>query len=172
MLDYLIIFLIIRFFIKDNLRRGYKFSVILGIIMIVNLVLYTIIVELIKVSFAPFEGFAQFPGFDTLRYALMGAVIIDLLLIIFFRKLFIKRIFKPGLSRNKIIDNLITGSFITYALCEVIAVYGFLLFLIAGSSFDFYLFLVPCLVFLGIYFPRYSEWEGWIKQVEERVAEI
>ena len=26
MLDYLIIFLIQRFFIKDNLRRGYKFS--------------------------------------------------------------------------------------------------------------------------------------------------
>jgi hypothetical protein len=172
MLDYLIIFLIIRFFIKDNLRRGYKFSVILGIIMIVNLVLYTIIVELIKVSFAPFEGFAQFPGFDTLRYALMGAVIIDLLLIIFLRKLFIKGIFKPGLSSNKIIENLVTGSCLTYALCEVIAVYGLLLFLIAGSSFDFYLFLVPCLVFLGIFFPRHSEWEGWIKQVEERVAEI
>ncbi len=171
MLDYLIVFLIMIVFVKENSRRAYKFSIILGIIMIINLVLYSILIELIKFRFEPFNGFKPETDVVMLRYALIGAAIITSLLIALMRRLFIRALFRGDQSIKNINGLLVLSSQMTYCLCEAIAIYGLLLFLYAGSSLDFYLFLVLCLVLLGIYFPRYSNWEVWIRQVEERVTE-
>ncbi len=55
-------------------------------------------------------------------------------------------------------------SLIIYGLSESIAIYGLVLFLMAGNSLNFYIFLILCLVCLGIYFPRYGQWEDWAKR--------
>jgi hypothetical protein len=55
-------------------------------------------------------------------------------------------------------------SLIIYGLSESIAIYGLVLFVMAGNSLNFYIFLILCLVCLGIYFPRYSQWESWAKR--------
>jgi hypothetical protein len=171
MLDYIIIYIITAIFIKDNLRRGYKLSVILGIIMVLHLAFYTIIVELIKINYKPFNGFAPIPKLDLLRYVLIGIVILDFFFIKLMRHLFIKRPIKHDMDIKRLIHSLIHLSLITYAICESVVIYGLVLFLIAGSSLDYYLFLLPCIFFLYIYFPRYSEWEDRVKQLEELQGE-
>jgi hypothetical protein len=168
MLDYFIIYIITAVFIKGNLRRGYKLSIILGIIMVLHLALYTIIVELIKITYEPFSGFAPNPKLDLLRYVLIGMAILSFFFFKLIRYLSIKRPIKHNMDIKKLIHQLIYLSLFTYAICESVAIYGLVLFLMAGSSLDYYLFLFPCIFFLYIYFPRYSEWEDRVKQLEER----
>lgn len=54
---------------------------------------------------------------------------------------------------------------LTFALCEAVGVLGFVLFLVAGSSVDFYFFLVPSLLLFGIHFPLWNQWEDWARQM-------
>jgi hypothetical protein len=168
MWDYWIIGFIMMFFVKENLKRAYKSSIILGIILIIHLVVYTIVVESFSESF---NGFKPETDVVMLRYLLIGVSIVELFLITFLRSFLIKQQIKHDRGIKDINRMLVLASVMIYALCEAIALYGLILFLYAGRSIDFYLFLVLCLVGLGISFPRYSKWEGWIKQVDERVAE-
>ena len=80
MFDYIILYIIAALFIKDNPRRGYKLSIILGIIMVMHLAFYTVIVELTKMIYEPFNGFAPIPQIDLLRYVFIGGVILDFFL--------------------------------------------------------------------------------------------
>jgi hypothetical protein len=53
---------------------------------------------------------------------------------------------------------------VTYALCESIAIYGLILFLIGGRRFDFYSLVILSLIFFAVTFPRYAQWEEWLKK--------
>lgn len=71
-----------------------------------------------------------------------------------------RSLFSPPVQR------LVSFTVISLALCETVAIYGLVIFLINGSSLDFYLFLALSFVFIIIHFPRYSQWEDWIKKIE------
>jgi hypothetical protein len=58
------------------------------------------------------------------------------------------------------IQQLAVSSIITFALCEAVAIYGLVLFFIAGNSADFYIFMMLLLIYFAVYFPRYSQWES------------
>ena len=167
MIDYIfwliIITIIAKFFIKDNLRRGYKTSFVLGIWMILKLLNYIAIVELIKIYYTPFKGFSDFPQVDTLKYVLLGVAVAGFGFIHFIRKLAVKNLQEGDLKKEEIVGRLLYLSLIIYGLSESIAIYGLVLFLMAGNSLNFYIFLILCLVCLGIYFPRYGQWEKWAK---------
>jgi hypothetical protein len=162
MLDYLIVFIITRTLIKANLRRGYKFSVILGIIMIVNILIYVVLVELLKDSWVGSQRV------DPIRYVLLALAIGEFFLIAAFRKFMFRALHKKGPSRQQIIEGLLTIDFLTFALCECIVIYGLLLFFLSSDSTSFYVFVVLGLIALGIYFPRYSKWEDWAKLEEAK----
>ena len=57
------------------------------------------------------------------------------------------------------VDNLPQAAVITFALCEAVAVLGLVLFLLAGNSLDFYIFMVISLGFFYPVFPKYDQWE-------------
>ena len=78
MWDYWIVGLIGMFLVKENVRTAYKFSIIIGIILIVHLVGYTIVVESIIISHEPFNGFRPETDVVMLRYLLLGASIVEL----------------------------------------------------------------------------------------------
>lgn len=163
MLDYLIVFIITRTLIKDNLRRGYKFSVILAVIMILNVLVYGFLVELLKDSWVGSQG----PDFvRSARYVLLPAAVGEFLLIAALRKFMFRGLHRKAPSTQQIIAGLLTIDLITFANCECIVIYGLLLFFLSSDSINFYVFLVLGLVALGIYFPRYSQWEDRAKLQE------
>jgi hypothetical protein len=82
----------------------------------------------------------------------------------FIRKVIVKKLQEGDLKKEEIVGRLLNLSLIIYALSESIAIYGLILFLLAGNSLNFYIFLMLCLVCLGIYFPRYGQWESWAKR--------
>ncbi len=144
----------------DDLKREYRLAIIIYIAMIATVFVYAVVVELIKKNFAPFKGFAPFPEVYILRYVFLGLTIADFFLIKFiWRKLL-------SASTQKLIETSVT----TYALCESVAICGLILFLTAGSSLDFYTFMILSLSFFGVYFPRYSHWQKWVKVGERNEA--
>jgi hypothetical protein len=54
-------------------------------------------------------------------------------------------------------------SMISAALCEVPVILGWVLFFLSGNVRDFYILLFISLVLFVLYFPRFSNWEEWIK---------
>jgi hypothetical protein len=43
------------------------------------------------------------------------------------------------------------------------AIMGLILFLLSGLRRDFYLLLVLSFIFVFLFFPRYSNWEEWVR---------
>lgn len=151
----------------DELKNGYRITVIMGIAMIASVFVYAVVIEILKREYEPFEGFAPFPEVEILRAALLAIAIVEFFLIRFIKKLILSiKLLSSSYRKNSLspeIQKLSTAAIITYALCDSVAIYGLVLFLIGGSSTDFYIFMGLSLIYFSIYFPRYSEWEDWMK---------
>jgi F0F1-type ATP synthase membrane subunit c/vacuolar-type H+-ATPase subunit K len=156
----------------DELKKSYRLTKITGIAIIGSTFIYLLVAEFIRRENAPFEGFAPFPEIAILRYALLGAAIAEFFLIGHISRLIlslrtpIKKEAPQECSCPREIRTLMTEAVISFALCESVAIYGFILFLLAGSFTDLYTFMVLSLLYFWKYFPRYSRWEEWIKAVQ------
>lgn len=158
-----------------DLRAAYKTTVIIGLVLMASLLVYTIVVENIRKLFDPFAGFAPMPGgIEMFRYALLGVAILEFFLIRVLNKLILSAKApvgkRPRYARfGPEAQTLMTAAIVTFGLCESVALYGLVLFLVQGSSNDFYLFLLISLIYFTIFFPKYSAWEAWVKE-RERAA--
>ena len=119
--------------------------------MIAAVFVYAGVVELIKWQMAPFAGFAKL---DPQTVALIKYAFLALAAAQFG---VIKAVQKILPTRS--VDNLSQAAVITFALCESVAVLGLVLFLLAGNSLDFYIFMVISLGFFYLFFPKYDQWE-------------
>lgn len=152
----------------DELKKAYRIVVIIGIAIVVSVFAYAVVVEYIKATQKPFKGFAPFPEVEFLRYLFFGLAAMQFFLIRFIRGFILSKKDmtaqftqgKPSVS----IQQLTVSSIITFALCEAVAIYGLILFFIAGNSIDFYIFLIISLIYFAVYFPRYSQWEEEMKK--------
>jgi hypothetical protein len=149
--------------IKGNLRRGYKFSLILYAFTVFNIIVYAFLVEILKDTWSVSKS-ADFIRF--LRYLLLVLAIAEFFLIKVLRKYMIRRGYPKEQNLKKITELLLSIDLITCALCESIVIYGLLLFFLSGDSINFYVFLVLGVIALGIYFPRFSRWEDLAKLQE------
>jgi len=128
-----------------TLKARYLVVNFIGLAMIASVFVYAGVVELIKWKLAPFAGFAKL---EPQTVALLKYVFLALAAAQF---AVIKAVQKILPSRS--VENLSTTAIITLALCEAVAVLGLVLFLLAGNSLDFYIFMVISLGFFTLFFP-------------------
>ena len=57
-----------------------------------------------------------------------------------------------------VLGRLTSAAVVALAQCEAIAVYGLVLFLLAGRVRDYYMFAALALVGFALYFPRREAW--------------
>ena len=158
---------------EESLRKGYRLAVYICCAMIASVFVYTGVVEYLAAKNAPFHGFSPLPAavYDKLRLILFGVALVDFALIPFIRNSALKAGGRPGTAPVANlpgpVGRLITVSLITFALCESIAIYGLVLFLINGGRPEFYLFLIIALAAFAIHFPRYTSWEEWLRGMPE-----
>jgi hypothetical protein len=155
--------------LKEVLKKGYRVAAIMGWFMAASVLLYAVVVEALKVTLVPFEGFAPSLDIDTFRYVFVGVSAV----MFFLAKVVRNRILavKPkgpatggeGEGSKPYIQRLYLASIVTYFFCEVIAVCGLVLFFLGGKSADFYAFFFFSLVGFAVYFPRYARWEEWVR---------
>jgi F0F1-type ATP synthase membrane subunit c/vacuolar-type H+-ATPase subunit K len=142
----------------EDLKRVYRLAMIIGIVMISSVFIYAFIVEFIKVNV---KININLPSsmVDLLRYLFFAIAIVEFLLIKFLRSRMVS-----GAPSSAKIQKLLSMTIFTYALCESVAIYGLILFLIGGRRFDFYSLMILSLIFFAIYFPRYAQWEEWLQK--------
>jgi F0F1-type ATP synthase membrane subunit c/vacuolar-type H+-ATPase subunit K len=140
--------------IKDKnitLKSRYLAVNFIGLAMIAAIFVYAGVVEYIKWQWAPFQGFAKLPPEteSLLRYILLALAAGQYVII--------KAVRKIVLAQSR--ENLPQAAIVTFALCESVAIFGLVLFLLGGNTMDFYLFMVISLGFFYLFYPKYEEWE-------------
>jgi hypothetical protein len=133
------------------LKTRYLAVNFIGLAMIASVFVYAGMVEFIKWRWGPFAGFSQLdPGQATLlKYIFLALAAAQYGAIKLVRKMV------PARS----VDNLSQAAIITLALCESVAIFGLVLFLLAGNALDFYIFMLISLSFFYLFYPKYDDWE-------------
>lgn len=155
----------------NDLRKAYKTVSMIGVVMMMSLLVYAAVVEYIQKTYAPFTGFSPFPEVGMLRNILLVVALAEVFMIRGIKKLVLSgKLPVQGnagaTSMSPAVQRLFSSSIIIFALSESIAIYGLVLFLIAGNSSDFYTFMALSLISYVIYFPKFSQWEEWMKEAE------
>lgn len=147
--------------VRGDLETAYRTTMVIGLGLIASVGGYVVVAELIKTGVIggyEYPLASDDPAYGILKYALLGLSFLDLLVIKVIGSLILSGGSPPA-------QRLMTKSIISMAICESVAIYGLVLFLLAGSRLDFYLFTVVSLIFFGVFFPRYHRWEEWIKSI-------
>jgi len=167
---YALVWFIATVFIKDNLKRGYRLSMVLSICAGAVVVLLVADMGLfVYVHKKPFGGFNP-EIISRLRYVLWGVGLLDLLIATGIRKVIMARISKRNPTKKNLILGLMKASLLYAGEACTLTVYGVILFLVGGRSLDLYLLAFVSLILLALHFPRYSHWEKWAAQAESGPA--
>jgi len=153
----------------QELQKAYRLSVIIAIAMIVSLVCYAAIVEILKRN-PPASGPAAIP--ESVIYVFFIVAIVIFFIIPLLKKKILSLKFAPQTQMLKAepfsppVQRLLTVSIIIEALCVSVAVDGLVIFILLRNTTYFYTFLLMSFCFLCLYFPRYSQWEAWMKKLQ------
>lgn len=134
---------------------------IINAAIVASLVIYAVVVEIMKARFYPFEGLIDNFDFVPFRYVLYVLAIANPIVIVQIRKALLKKASFD--DRRNAIQRLSRTSVITAAFCETPAIMGLVLFLLSGLRRDFYILLALSFIFVFLFFPRYSNWEEWVR---------
>jgi hypothetical protein len=145
----------------QNLKKAFKTSLVIYVAFMLSLVVYFVVYKVLEASITDFQGMMEKIDFPWLRYAFYALGLVQIFLIKFIRETATKTI--TTVDAQILINHLQRMSIISAALCEVPAILGWVLFFLSGSSSDFYVLLLISFVLFVLYFPRYANWEEWLK---------
>ena len=146
---------------KQDLGRAHKTATILYIAFMLSLAIYLVVFEVLKARIPDFQGMTEKFDFPWLGYAFYALGLLQIFLIKFIRETATKSI--TTVEVPILIQHLQRMSMISAALCEVPVILGWVLFFLSGNVRDFYILLFISLILFVLYFPRFSNWEEWIK---------
>lgn len=147
----------------EELKNAYRRAVWIWMGMGVSIFVYAMIVEIIR-RYPDLMGKIppiSMAAANTLRCVLFFFTFAEFFLIGFIRDQILSGTPNPETRADSNIPNvsrILNGSILAHALCETVAVYGLVLFLLTQNPFDFYLFLLISLIYFLFYFPRYDQW--------------
>jgi len=144
--------------LKDKnitLKSRYLAANFIGLAMIAAVFAYAGVVEVIKWQWSPFTGFAQLPP--------QTAVVLKYIFLILAAAQYVIIKVLQKLLLAKSLENLPQAAIVTFALCESVAVFGLVLFLLTGNALDFYVFMVISLGYFYLFFPKYEQWEMMVR---------
>ena len=139
-----------------GVEAAYRNAAIICGVMAASTVLYALVVAVISVFQAPFEGFAPGAQPSILRSALWTMALVEAGLTGLVRRALLARSRSEGAAAQA--RRLITTAVVTAALAEVPAILGLVLFMLWGLSGDFYALFALSLALGAIYFPRLDGW--------------
>lgn len=126
-----------------------------------SLVIYLVVFEVLKARIPHFQGMMEKIDFPWLRYAFYALGLVQIFLIKFIRETATKSI--TSVDVKILTNHLQKMSMISATLCEVPVILGLVLFFLSGKAQDFYVLLIVSFVLFVMYFPRFGNWEEWIK---------
>lgn len=141
----------------DKLRTSYRTTVFIGLSMMTSLFVYLIVANVVERPAGREVG-------DEVLFIFIGISVVLFLAV----RVVNTAILGPRKGGERTgpaaIQKLQTAAMVTFALCEVPAVSGLVLYFIGRSITDFYLFLMISLFSFAAYFPRFGQWEEWYRK--------
>lgn len=165
---------------KADLNKAYWIAIVVAGVTIASFLVYTWLVNFIDTSFDPFNGLFPLIKGDTLKYVLMGTSVAISLLIRLIKKVLPSgrvsvRLPAQVTQRLNIesdsAQRLLITAVITFALCELVALFGVAVFLVSGHALDFYIFLVLSIILITTNFPLRKEWEELVKDLSKKTEQ-
>ena len=145
----------------DELARVCRQAQLIGGMLVLTVPVFAFVVEMLRTNQAPFLGFSPKAPLGLLRFVFATMAVLILVIVNFVRKQIVAG---PAAGRAPLPQRLLTASIVALAMCEAIAIYGVVLFLLGGQRGDFYGFAAFALLGFAVYFPRRSQWEAWAHQ--------
>jgi F0F1-type ATP synthase membrane subunit c/vacuolar-type H+-ATPase subunit K len=147
---------------NTHLKMQYLKVNFIGLAMIGSVFLYAVVVELLKRTITPFAGFGTLTPAQaqTLKYIFVALAIGDFFLVKFIQKIL----------GTRSVQQLMQAAIITFALCEGVAVFGLVLFLLGGQAMDFYTFMFLSLFYFWFFFPKIKDWEAQVQAQSPKSA--
>jgi len=140
---------------SGTLQQQFKTTNYVGLAMMVSVFLYAVIVIGID------KGYIPYKVSHNIDINILAKVKYILLAISIFHYFIIRFIQKFSLKSAAYLP---AASVLTFALCEVVSIYGLVLFLLTGISMDFYIFMLISLLYFYIFYPKYANWEKLLDQ--------
>ena len=140
---------------SKTLQQQFKTTNYVGLAMMASVFLYAVIVLCIDRGYIPYKMSHNIDMsiLSKVKYILLAISIFHYFIIRFFQKFSLKSA-----------AYLPAASFLIFALCEVVSIYGLVLFMLTGNSMDFYIFMLISLLYFYIYYPKYADWERLLDQ--------
>lgn len=159
----------------ERLRAAYRVAVIIGLAMMASLLIYLIIVGLFEKGYVEVKAVALQGGvLEIIKFVLLGTSVVSYYLMgVITGKILAVGPGREGTSgaRSRSTTGiatefgpLVNAAVVTFAVCELPAIFGLILFFISRNASDFHLFLLISLFFFATKFPRFSQWEEWYRQ--------
>lgn len=146
-----------------DLRKEYRISVIVAGAMATALLAYTGIVEIFKLQHNPFTGFSPQTVTPVVKEFFLFSMLLVLVAIRKARSSILKKEKKD--SPKSLVNKLRIATIVTFALCEVPAIMGLIIFFLGGLDKEYYILLTCSMVAMFIYFPRYRHWQAFMGRV-------
>jgi len=143
--------------LSDALRKTFRQTVIVSGAVAASLLVYVVVLEVIRTTLKPFRGFWPVSNSQTIRYLFYGAAVAIIILTRLLSRALLRS--EPGEGPSALINRLARTAILTAALSEIPVVLGFALFILTGSSRDFYYLFLVSLILEFMYFPRMQAWQ-------------
>jgi hypothetical protein len=155
-------------FDETNLKNAQKVALVISFAFIFTLVIYAGLAEFLLGDLDLGKGSSDL---SILRYILMAIAAIEVFMMVIIKNRILsgetKLIQQPGLEQDpskpnegEFINRLRSAHIVTYALCESIAIYGLILFILEKNKTEFYAFLGVALFLMLVHFPKYDDWKS------------
>lgn len=147
-------------YVRD-LKKAHQMSAVIHIAFMATLVIYILIVEILRGSLQDFRRSTESINLAWVRYIFFALGLAQIFFIRFMRETLSRGM--TSANARVLIAHLNRISILSSALCEVPAFLGLVLFFIGSSTRDFYVLTFISVVLFVLYFPRYPNWEEWIR---------
>jgi hypothetical protein len=147
--------------IRETLDNAFNSTKLMGYIFLATVPIYVITAHIIAMGWFPVGTFLVNPRERTylvLRLIFLGCAAVSMLGV-----KPIARLVNYRASKESPLTARINAWFIAFALCDIVAVLGLGLFLLAGNLLDMYIFAILSLASFYVYFPRRTHWEAAVR---------
>ena len=151
---------------NQQLKDSYRRVATIAFALLMSPFVYAVGVELLSAQGDGFKGVLG-GGLDAaVRWAVMALAFVQFFLSGVLRSRLLGERSLAGMVEQIMVPSeryrrMTAAVLVSLALCESVALFGLLLFVLSGQRADFYPLACASLVFLAIRFPRYHQWQSW-----------
>lgn len=149
-----------------RIKKTYQTSLITAAVFFAFLLIYVALVEIIRWQVKPFYGLASFENIQSIRIIFYSLGALQIIAIRVLRGLFLRKTASD--NETTLSSKLFRSFLISFALAEIPAILGVVLFLLTGLIRDFYILLIISGILMLMFFPRYQNWKSWIEEEIKR----